>query len=124
MREKFPPEAASDLDRPFELAEVEAALWVLPTDKVPGYDRHPLEFYVTFWKILGRDFLSGKKECMYQGFWGLDTAFQERGKYNLGNYRPITLLCADYKVAAHVLAGRLRKGRCSLGYNFGFPFVL
>lgn len=116
LREKVPPEEASDLDRPFELEEVEAALRGLPTNKVPGCDGLPREFYVTFWEILGRDFLLVDKAVYDSGLLGssmregiLTLLYKKGERDNLGNYRPITLLCADYKVVARVLAGRLRK---------------
>lgn len=60
----------------------------------------------------------------------LTLLFKKGERDNLGNYRPITLLCADYKVVARVLVGRLRKvlphGRdgAPLGYNLGFSFIL
>uniref|UniRef100_A0A8K9Y2W7 Reverse transcriptase domain-containing protein n=1 Tax=Oncorhynchus mykiss TaxID=8022 RepID=A0A8K9Y2W7_ONCMY len=120
LREKVHPDAASDLDRPFELEEVEAALRGLPANKVPGYDGIPCEFYLLplphLLEILGRDFLSVIKAVYDSGLLGssmregvLTLLYKKGERDNMGNYRPITLLCADYKVVAHVLAGRLRK---------------
>ena len=84
--------------------------------KLPGSDGLPMEFYVKFWPILGTDLVNVLNSCYLSGVMSLT---QRRGLISLifkkgdrpdpPNWRPITLLNVDYKLAARVVAGRLLK---------------
>ena len=75
-----------------------------------------LEFYVKFWPILGTDLVNVLNSCYLSGVRSLT---QRRGLVSLifkkgdhldpRNWRPITLLNVDYKLAVRVVAGRLLK---------------
>ena len=75
-----------------------------------------MEFYVKFWPILGSDLVNVLNSCYLSGVMSLT---QRRGLISLifkkgdcldpRNWRPITLLNVDYKLAARVVASRLLK---------------
>ena len=85
-------------------------------NKSPGSDGIPVEFYATFWseiKSLAIDSMNSayqKGELSITQKRGiLNLIFKKNDKTLLSNWRPITLLNADYKVLAHILANRLKK---------------
>ena len=92
------------------------ALKGMAHEKAPGCDGLPMEFYVKFWPVLGvdlvRDFNSSYSS-------GLLSCSQRRGVSSLSykkgdrldprNWRPITLLNVDYKIASRSIAARLLK---------------
>ena len=84
--------------------------------KAPGIDGLPMEFYLKFWGVLGVDLVEVLNFCHQDGFLA---KFQRRGLITLTfkkgdrldprNWRPITLLNLDYKIASRAIAGRLLK---------------
>ena len=84
--------------------------------KAPGSDGLPAEFYIRFWDVLGADLVDVFNFCFSAGFF---TKSQRRGVISLtfkkgdrldpGNWRPISLLNIDYKIASKAIAGWLSK---------------
>ena len=73
-------------------------------------------FYLKFWHILGPDLVNTLNSCYLVGTLALSQrcgvislAFKKGDRLDPRNWRPITLLNVDYKLAARVLAGRLLK---------------
>lgn len=116
---RFPAAATASLGDPVVSdIEVAAALKRTPPGKSPGWDGIPADLYKTFLdhfsgvlarvytaigrlQQLPRDFLRGVITVLYKG----------RGdRTQPGSYRPITLLCTDYRVLAKTLANRLLPG--------------
>jgi hypothetical protein len=102
------------LNAPITLDELLTAVRHSPRNKTPGSDGLPVELYDTFWTQLGPLLLkvfnhaheSGQmpKSCRS----GVLSLLHKKGdRSNLGNYRPLTMLCADYKVISKLLATRL-----------------
>ena len=98
-------------------AECLESLKSMESNKSPGSDGLPAEFYKVFWKDV-RHHLLNALNCAYAR--GLLSITQRRGlitlipKKNkpanfLKNWRPITLLNCDYKIAAKSIASRIRK---------------
>ena len=94
--------------------ECERALHRMPSNKSPGVDGLPADFYVRFWKLLGPDLTNVFNSCFHQGRLpvsqrsGAITLLYKKGDIlNTANWRPITLLCADYKIVAKALSIRL-----------------
>ena len=84
--------------------------------KSPGSDGLPMEFYVKFWPILGTDLVNVLNSCYLSGVMSLSQRrglisliFKKGDRLDPRNWRPITLLNVDYKLAARVVAGRLLK---------------
>ena len=105
---------AESCEGPLTESECLAALRNMAINKSPGVDGLPAEFYLTFWDILGTDlvqvfnssFSSGKLSLTQRS--GAITLLYKKGDIlNTVNWRLITLLCSDYKIAAKALCNRL-----------------
>ena len=88
----------------------------MPTNKSPGPDGLPYEFYITFWEDLKHMLLEVFVDCaqnkelavsMKQGLISLIPKADKDPLY-LDNWRPITLLNSDYKILAALYANRLK----------------
>ena len=108
------PADAELCEGPLTLSECHAALLKMPHNKSPGVDGLPAEFYLKFWDILGDDLVNVFNECFEIGQLSLTqctgaiTLLYKKGDVlNTANWRPITLLCCDYKIATKALCNRL-----------------
>ena len=90
----------------------------LATGKSPGIDGIPVEFYQHYWSLVGEDFTKLANENLFDKNndlpWSQRTALisllPKAGDLTLlQNWRPISLLCADYKIITKALALRLAK---------------
>ena len=103
----------------WELTDVESleSLKTMASNKSLGTDRLPAEFYKVFWNYV-KPFLLNALNCSYTN--GHLSITQRRGlitlvpKKNkpanlLKNWRPITLLNCDYKIASKSIANRIKQ---------------
>ena len=99
---------------PLSLEECQLSLSGLAERKTPGSDGFPKEFYQAFWSILGADLVrilnlayeSGELSVSQRR--GLIVVLYKKGdKLETKNWRPISLLNCDYKIATRAIAGRL-----------------
>lgn len=103
-------------DAPFTLSEVEQAIDGLNKNKSPGIDGLTSEFYGCFKKQLAPILLKLysnieiEQETPDSLTTGLITLiYKNKGENNkLENYRPISLLNADYKILTKIIANRLK----------------
>ncbi|KAJ8047357.1 hypothetical protein HOLleu_06338 [Holothuria leucospilota] len=98
------------------LDECYQALVSMKNDKAPGSDGLSVNFYKTFWNSIGQVVLESlnfgyqRGQLSTEQTRGIVTLILKGNKAatSLQNYRPITLLNTDYKIAAKVIASRLK----------------
>ena len=124
-----PEFSSSDLDRDqgeglFTKEEVLSALLGLQTGKSPGSDGLPTEFYLTFWDHLSDQLVLVFNErfrlCVLSDSQrqGLLRLIHKKDERNLAkNWRPISLLNTDYKLASKVIIERLKLVMPSIVYQ-------
>lgn len=109
------PDVAASLDGPLTLNELKGALMSMQNGKSPGPDGFPAEFFKTFLDSLSPLLLNMFNESLQTGTLppSLRQATislilkKDKDPRYCKNYRPISLLCADVKLLAKVLARRL-----------------
>ena len=97
--------------------EILSAMKNMKHNKSPGCDGFPIEFYKVFWIDIGKYLLKSFNESFTEGILpltqrqGIITCIHKTGKprEHLKNWRPISLLNADYKIVSTVIAMRMRK---------------
>ena len=85
------------------------------TGKTPGNDGIPVEFYRVFWPLLGKFMVDSfneaynKKEMSHSQKQAVITLIEKKGKDRnyLENWRPISLINVDAKIASKVIATRV-----------------
>ena len=97
--------------------EIQNSVKEMKNNKSPGSDGIPIEFYKIFWsdiktyllESLNYSFETGKlTQLQNQGIITLIPK-KDRDRTLLSNWRPITLLNTDYKIAAKAIANRIKK---------------
>ena len=100
----------------FTLSECYEALSQMQTNKSPGADGFPVEFYRRFWSLLGNDLVDvlnysyehgTLSDSQKQGI--IRLLYKKDDPLLLKNWHPISLLNTDYKICTKVLANRLTK---------------
>ena len=99
------------------LEECRRALMCLRCGKSPGEDGFSVEFYQFFFELLGQEFLDSinasydKSELSVSQRREVITLIpkEDANLKDLSNWRPITLLNVDYKIASKAIATRIEK---------------
>ncbi len=106
------------LDAELSLNELSTALMSLANGKAPSIDGLPVEFYESFWPVVSEDLLevfrdsSGKGQLLLRA---VITLLPKKGDLqDLKNWRPVSLLCGDYKILSKVFATRLSQVMCEV----------
>lgn len=104
-------------DKPITSDELTVALKGMKCKKSPGVDGLTVEFYRAFWDLFNPLLLKVSlciqesnelSRTMKKGI--ISLFYKKKGdRLNLKNYRPISLLCVDYKLFSRVLALRLKQ---------------
>ena len=100
------------------IEELDLAVQQMSKGKSPGIDGLTVEFLSFFWSDIREMLYNAYLDCISKGNLsptmkhGLITLIPKPNKDNLllDNWRPITLLCNDYKLLALVYANRLNEG--------------
>lgn len=93
-----------------------AALQGMARSKATRLDGLPMEFHFKFWDVLGANLVAVLNLCFDSGSLSLSQRrgvislfFKKGDRLDPRNWRPITLLNVDYKIASRAIAGRLLK---------------
>ena len=105
------------LEGKLTLEECRRALMCLRCGKSPGEDGFFVEFYQFFFELLGQEFLDGinasydDNDLSVSQRRGVITLIpkEDANLKDLSNWRPITLLNVDYKIACKAIATRIEK---------------
>ena len=111
-----------DLEGEITMDECKEVLKTFSSGKSPGEDGFTWEFYNCFFDLLGEDLINCYNAAYKNGEMSIS---QRRGVItlipkedsnllNLANWRPITLLNLDYKIASKAIAKRIEKVLASL----------
>ena len=100
------------LEEPLSKPELFDVIRSIKTNKTPGYDGLPIEFYIVFWPDVCDMLIDSYNFSLQNGLMSLSqrngviTLIPKKDKDPLciKNYRPITLLTVDYKILAKCLA--------------------
>ena len=91
-----------------------SAVAKIKNNKSPGPDGIPNEFHKMFSKELSAFLITVFNECFDKGTITFSQKIsvvalihKKGSKYDLKNYRPISLTCTDYKILAQILADRM-----------------
>ncbi|KAK3522076.1 hypothetical protein QTP70_022608, partial [Hemibagrus guttatus] len=113
---KLSERAARELDRELSLEELHEGLQRMENGRASGIDGLPAEFYKAFWAVIGQDVLDVLRDSIQRGELPLScrravlTLLPKKGDLtHLKNWRPVSLLCTDYKLLSKALASRLTK---------------
>ncbi|GBG77807.1 hypothetical protein CBR_g25738 [Chara braunii] len=108
--------AKLDMDRPVTLKELTQTLKSMVRGKSPGVDGLTVEFYSANWGVIGPLLVELYNEGLIGGRLGkgmthgvITVLFKKGDKYEVRNWRPISLLNVSYKILAKMLARRLSK---------------
>ena len=103
------------LSKSFSKAEVEKCIKSFNKNKTPGIDGLPIEFYCDNWEIIGNDFMEVVNYITRHNVMsksqhkGIITLLKKDGDgSNIKNWRPISLLCVDYKIVSKLIAKRVQ----------------
>jgi hypothetical protein len=113
---KIKQEDKTLLEAPVTINEISKAVILLPNAKAPGTDGLPIDFYKVFWNKINTTVYNSihyaieTKSMSMDQRRGILSLIPKKGKDTrmLKNWRPLTLLNADYKILAKVMATRLQ----------------
>ena len=107
-----------DLESFLDIDELKVALTILNRESSPGLDGLSPLFYIIFWELLKDPLFDCYKESIANKSLSLSQrraiiSLLPKGTdidlNSLSNWRPISLLCTDYKILSRALATRLEK---------------
>ena len=114
---KLSDELSSRCEGKITFQECESILGSFQVGKTPGNDGFPIEFYKIFWPLIGEFLIASfneafdNKEMSSSQKQALITLIEKKGKDRnyLENWRPISLINVDAKIASKVIAARIIK---------------
>ena len=114
LERKLSPDDAEFCEGTLSVQECLRALKAMPSGRSPGIDGFPAEFFLHFWDVLGTDLVAVLNSCYQLGSLSpsqrsgaITLLFKKDDPLDTKNWRPISLLCVDYKILAKALSNRL-----------------
>lgn len=108
------PEENTEFLSEFTVDEVWELVSRSPSNKSPGPDGLPKEFYLSFWDVIGPIFTDVVNEIVKGGIISRDMKEgkivlvpKSKGRKKIDSFRPITLMNFDYKTVARAINERL-----------------
>lgn len=114
LKRRLVEEDREFLEREITMEEAYKVVKGMKVNRVPGIDGLTKEFYEVFWGVIGlhllevfKEILEGEEmaESMRTGV--ISLLFKKGNPHLLDNYRPLTMLCVDYKILSKIIANRL-----------------
>ncbi|KAJ3605908.1 hypothetical protein NHX12_027951, partial [Muraenolepis orangiensis] len=107
-------EANSQLEGPLTIQELQTALQGMQGRRAPGIDGLSVEFNKAYWDVLSHNLLDVFNESLASGSMPVSyrraviTLLPKKGNLqDIKNWRPVSLLCVDYKLLSKAFATRL-----------------
>ena len=109
-------ESKNNFEKPLQMEELALALKQTKRFKTPGPDGIPADFYKMFFRQIKITLLEAFNECynmeriFQSGRRGIISLIPKKGRdlRYIKNWRPIILLCADYKLISKIISNRIR----------------
>ena len=100
-----------DLTRPFSLEEIKKALFDMKSNRAPGLDDIPVEFYQHCWEVVAHDlfclfewFYEGKLDVQRLNYGIITLLPKSADATKIQQYRPICLLRCPYKLITKAIS--------------------
>jgi len=114
---KLSDEDRDSLEGLLSYDECKEVLETFQADKAPGEDGFTAEFYKYFFELVGNDLIASFNEAQVKGELSISqrrgvitlTPKEDGSLLDLSNWRPITLLNVDFKIAAKAIAKRIEQ---------------
>ena len=116
LKAKIANEENKKLTEQITFEELKSEIFQLENVKSPGIDGIPIEFCKSYYEYIKNDLLQLYNSILFRND-NLTTSMNQAiitllhkndKKENLKNWRPISLLCSDYKILTKILSNRLK----------------
>ena len=112
---KISDASREDCEKDITMEELKKVVKMMRKGKSPGLDGIPAEFYQKF-EFAAEWLHEVYKEILDTGLMTetmrtsiVKLLFKKNDRKRIGNYRPISLLCSDYKILAKIVTERMKK---------------
>ena len=115
IEEKIDEQEAEALKQEISIQEIQTAIFSMKEKKAPGIDGIPIEVYKTFWSVTKNTLHNLFNEIVRSDTLGesqktsvVSLIHKGGDRAEIKNWRPISLLCTDYKIIAKIITNRLK----------------
>lgn len=116
IKRKLPGQKRQSLEARLTRKELHTAVFGTDNGRVPGWCGFQYEFYKHFWHVLQDSFYIMQDQILNEiGVLSasqrksiITLLFKDGDEKDIRNWRPVSLLCTDYKIIAKAMANRLK----------------